>query len=197
MEEPGCWRPGCSDRTSQRHPRLVALPQAAGRAVFPPELVDGAVVPAGTKVLLFTCKHQRKRPMGAGHQPARVHQEQWALASPVSPGSVAPREEGQEGPRQCWLPSSPPTRKFKLEVGILWETITALVPTALQGAKPLCGTAGQARNSKQPLKGNEIWIVWFSFFKYHTSHGWLFAAKSRSSPRTRFDPPATALTRRC
>lgn len=41
-------------RTSESHPGLVAFPQAAGGAVFPPELVDGAVVPAGTEVLLFT-----------------------------------------------------------------------------------------------------------------------------------------------
>lgn len=39
--------------TSQSHPGLVALPQAAGGTVFPPELVDGAVIPAGTEVLLF------------------------------------------------------------------------------------------------------------------------------------------------
>jgi len=44
------------DSTSERHPSFVALPQPAGRAVFPSELVDGAVVPAGTGVFLFTYK---------------------------------------------------------------------------------------------------------------------------------------------
>ena len=54
-----------SGRTSQGHPRLEALLQTAGRAVLPPQLVDGAVVSAGAKVLLFTWtrNHMEKRPV--------------------------------------------------------------------------------------------------------------------------------------
>ena len=57
MLEEGC--------TSQCHPRLEALLQSAGRAVLPPQLVDGAVVPAGAKVFLFawTRNHMEKPPV--------------------------------------------------------------------------------------------------------------------------------------
>lgn len=40
--------------TSQVHPGLETLPYAARRAVFPADLVDDAVVPAGAQVVVLT-----------------------------------------------------------------------------------------------------------------------------------------------
>lgn len=47
--------------TSQCHPGFVAFPQSAGRAVFPSELIDGAVIPAGAEILLFTWRQLREK----------------------------------------------------------------------------------------------------------------------------------------
>lgn len=45
--------------TFKTHPRHEASPQSTRGAVFPPQLVDGAVVAAGTQVVLFTWWHNR------------------------------------------------------------------------------------------------------------------------------------------
>ena len=40
--------------TFETHPRQEAPPQPTGSAILPPQLVDGAVVAAGTQVILLT-----------------------------------------------------------------------------------------------------------------------------------------------
>lgn len=47
--------------TSQVHPGLETLPYAARRAVFPADLVDDAVVPAGAQVVVLTWVERRRR----------------------------------------------------------------------------------------------------------------------------------------
>ena len=48
-------------RTSQVHAGLQTLPHATRRAVFPADLVDDAVVPAGAKVVVLTWRSGKGR----------------------------------------------------------------------------------------------------------------------------------------
>lgn len=46
--------------TFQVHPSLKAFPEAAGRAVLPPDLIDDAVVPPGAQVVVLACGAKRQ-----------------------------------------------------------------------------------------------------------------------------------------
>lgn len=46
--------------TSQVHPGLETLPYTTRRTVFPPDLVDDAVVPPRTQVVVLTYRETRR-----------------------------------------------------------------------------------------------------------------------------------------
>lgn len=218
-DQPGCpspWRGPrgrCPDCTSESHPGFIALAQAAGRAVFPSELVDGAVVPAGTEVFLFTCKHQRKRQVGGGYLSERCKrgsQPQQGLQHRERRGAAVSALASQFSPPKIYMFWENSTALSLLLQGWLFARHTGFVPEpAAQSAAPivpqqpsllptLCTHSQRLANqdlqgeslcspaeavNKQQLKSNEIRMVWFSVFKCHTSVSWLFAVTRHFSPR--------------
>lgn len=52
--------------TFQVHPGLEAFPEATGRTVLPPDLIDDAVVPASAQVVVLACGAETQAEEGGG-----------------------------------------------------------------------------------------------------------------------------------